>query len=96
MYSEIIENLRISPATYFPALLRELIRFGYSKDVWVPGGASKMVGNMEKELEKAAPVQQTTGASTPFAKCDKCGEVAEYHYCHEHMIERDNSEENIS
>lgn len=45
-----IENL---PTTWYPALILEMVKAAYGKNVFLPGGASRIVQQMEVELGKA-------------------------------------------
>lgn len=49
-YEELEKYLRELPATWYPALIIEMVMSAYEKKVFVTGGASELVKSAEKRI----------------------------------------------
>ncbi len=64
-YSELKTTLEGLPSTWYPALIGAMVNAAYSRPVFVPGGASRYIGNLEGRIGKAAaPVPDAEGPTT--------------------------------
>jgi hypothetical protein len=51
-YFDLEKELSNLPMTWYPALIIHLVETAYQKNVFVPGGATVLVNNLEKKLGK--------------------------------------------
>jgi hypothetical protein len=51
-YEELVEQLKSRPMTQYPALIIEIVKLAYETNTFNPGGASRMVENVEKQIGK--------------------------------------------
>lgn len=49
-YEKLEAALKEAPKTWYPALLRVLVTEAYAKEVFLPGGASKICQRIERNL----------------------------------------------
>lgn len=48
-YHDLKEGLKDLPATWYPALIIEMATIAYERKVFVPGGASKLIKELEEK-----------------------------------------------
>ncbi len=51
-YAKIVATIKDMPATFYPAILCQLVEAGYAKSVFMPGGASSIARLVELRLGK--------------------------------------------
>ena len=51
-YREVSESLKDLPMTWYPGLIKELIKEAYKKNVFLPGGAGVFVEGVEEKIER--------------------------------------------
>lgn len=51
-YDQLVKIIDGVTMTWIPALLKQIVRVGYAKKVFKPGGASTIVRAVELELDK--------------------------------------------
>jgi hypothetical protein len=49
-YESLRDELGKLPATWYPDLIRSMVEAAYAKKVFVKGGASRLISNLEKTL----------------------------------------------
>lgn len=54
-YTELVEILKRLPPTWYPALLEVMIVAAYYQMVFVPGGASRYVADVERKIHPVQP-----------------------------------------
>jgi hypothetical protein len=59
MYEKALKAIRACGPTMLPALLGELVKTGYLKGVFVPGGAGELVRRIEAEIEQTGLDKQS-------------------------------------
>ena len=47
LYDKIVSSIETAPKTYLPALLVKIVRVAYAKNVFQPGGASRIIRKEE-------------------------------------------------
>ena len=60
-YEQLVAEIRDCPRIWLPALLIELVKTAYEKTVYSPGGASRIIRDLEKNV--IAPSQTETKIS---------------------------------
>ena len=48
-YNDLKKGLKNLPMTWYPSLIREMIKAAYRKGVYLPGGASKNIKQAEQK-----------------------------------------------
>jgi hypothetical protein len=59
-YADTAETIRDLPSTWIPALLLVIVETGYNKHVFQPGGASRLVKDLEERLKNEQTRQDNT------------------------------------
>jgi hypothetical protein len=62
-YEELRDELGKLPSTWYPDLIRSMVEAAYTKKVFVKGGASRLISNLEKRIEESADKEETDGVS---------------------------------
>jgi hypothetical protein len=60
-YEQLVAEIKECPRTWLPALLVELVRIAYEKNIYTEGGASRIIRDLEKNV--IAPSQNETKKS---------------------------------
>jgi hypothetical protein len=60
-YEQLVAEIKDCPRTWLPALLIELVKVAYEKQVYTEGGASRIIRNLEKNV--IVPSQNETKKS---------------------------------
>ena len=57
-YEDLIEVIKNLPMTFYPAVISEAVQAAYEKKVFLPGGASTIIANVEKRIGKSKPEEK--------------------------------------
>lgn len=63
-YEHLVAEIKDCPRTWLPALLVELIKVAYEKQVYSAGGASRIIRDLEKNVIEAVGLDKASQNET--------------------------------
>jgi hypothetical protein len=80
-YDKIVSKIKAAPKTFLPALLTILVKTAYAKNVFQPGGASRIIQKVEASLPPNKVDAMNAYESKKCSEGDSCDECDDIKSC---------------